>query len=89
MGTRGLLPAFGRRLFGPFPGPGSFSSSLGWAVALIALFAMLAGVVGRWAARHDAIWGGVGGELLGYLPLVMLFGPPIAALCLLWLWLRR
>ena len=89
MGTRGILSAFGRSPIARVHGPGSFASSLGWAAAFVAGFAMLVGLVGRWATLHDATWGGIGGELFGYLPIAMLFGPPIVILGLLWLWLRR
>jgi hypothetical protein len=91
MGTRSFLPAYGRRLiFGErAPGPNSLASAVGWIAAFLAFFAVILGVAGRWAAFQDATWGGIGGELLGYLPIVMLFGPPVAILCLLWFWMRR
>jgi hypothetical protein len=60
----------------------------GWILVYLWIIAVLASQVAPWASHHDAAWGGIGGELLGYLPIAMLFGPPVLALYFLWRWME-
>ena len=49
--------------------------------------ALLLYVVATWAIKASA-FGGIGAELLNYLPIAGSFGLAIVVLCLTWLWLK-
>ena len=61
---------------------------VGWLAMYLALSGVVLGVLVFWASRHDVAWGGLGGELAGYLPILVMFAPPIALSPFLWSWLR-
>jgi hypothetical protein len=66
----------------------SASAIVGWTVVYLWVAALVVSRVTLWATHQDATWGGIGGELFGFLPIVLAFGPPVVALFLLWRWMR-
>jgi hypothetical protein len=61
---------------------------LRWLAFYFGFSAVVLGVLLFWAWRQAAAWGGLGAELSGYLPILVMFAPPIIMAPLLWRWLR-
>ena len=59
-----------------------------WLAAWAGIVGLIAWRMASWSAHHGGIPAGIQRELLGLLPLAMLFGPPLLVLFLLWRWIR-
>ena len=59
-----------------------------WVSGFLAPAAVLAWRLASWRIHYGSFSAALEAELLGLLPLLMLFGPPLVALFFLWRWLR-